>query len=84
MRQVSQRQQQVLQYLAEYSQLYHCPPSYREMAAHFGWASPQAALGHLRSLARKGCVRPILGANGTRRGYRLTLQGELLLEGLSA
>ncbi len=84
MHQVSPRQQQVLQYLAEYSQLYHCPPSYREMAQHFGWASPQASLGHLRSLARKGCVTPILGANGIARGYRLTSQGEQLLQGLSA
>lgn len=84
MHQVSPRQHQILRYLADYSQRYHCPPSYREMAQHFGWASAQASLGHLRSMARKGCVTPIRGANGTTRGYRLTSEGEQLLRGFSA
>ncbi|MBX3167084.1 MAG: hypothetical protein KF760_06720 [Candidatus Eremiobacteraeota bacterium] len=84
MRKVSSRQLKVLQFLNDYTRLYHCPPSYREIAHHFGWASPQASLGHLRALARKHCVTPILGANGTARGYRLTSEGEQLLHSLSA
>ena len=79
----SRRQLEILHYLHQYTLDHHCAPSYREIAAHFGWASPQASLGHLRALARKQCVTPILSATGVSRGYRVTPEGEQLL-GISA
>lgn len=84
MKRVSESQIRVLCYLEEYRQHYYCSPTYREISGHFGWASPQASLGHLRSLERKGCVIPIVAANGARRGYRLSPQGQELIQEPSA
>mgnify|MGYP001298798393 CR=1 FL=1 len=84
MHKITDRQIELLRYLEAYTQEFYCSPTYREIAERFGWASPQASLGHLRSLTRKRCVTPIVGANGVSRGYRLTPEGQRLLLDISA
>ncbi len=37
------------------------PPTVREIMAHFGFASPNAAASHLGALERKGCIRRVAG-----------------------
>ena len=34
---------------------------------------------HMHSLTAKGCVVPIVGANGSARGYRLSPKGKELV-----
>lgn len=49
-------QHRVLEFLHAFHQDEDRLPSSREIAAHFGWVSNTAAIGHLRALARKGCI----------------------------
>jgi repressor LexA len=48
------RQQQILEYLATVQQERGAPPTLREIAAHFGFRSMNAAAAHVRALRRKG------------------------------
>ncbi len=42
-------------------------PSMRELADHFGWASPSAAVSHLRALEKKGYIEmPSMAARAIR------------------
>lgn len=79
MKALTPRQLDILNYVERYRRLYHCSPVLREIADHFGWVSPQASSRHMHSLTAKGCVIPIVGANGCQRGYRLSPRGRQLL-----
>lgn len=78
-RTLTSRQLEILDYVEKYRRAYHCSPALREMADHFGWVSVQASSGHMHSLTAKGCVIPIVAANGSHRGYRLSSRGRALL-----
>ena len=54
---LTERQQQVLDFIEEQQARHGLIPSTREIQEHFGFASQTAALNHLRALERKGAVR---------------------------
>jgi repressor LexA len=62
------RQREVLDFLTSAIQREGCPPTLREIAAHFGWTSDNAARQHLRLLRQKGVIEY---AEGVSRGIRL-------------
>jgi repressor LexA len=51
------KQLEVLTYLREYAAEHGAPPTLRDLCKHFGWASNNTPLCHLKSLQRKGLVR---------------------------
>lgn len=61
------RQAEILALLRSFTERHHRPPTRAELAAHFGFRSPNAAEEHLRALARKGVIELIPGeARGIR------------------
>lgn len=69
MRQLTQRQQQVLELIQELMAESGLPPTRTEIACRLGFKSGNAAEDHLRALARKGMIKLLPGA---ARGIRLT------------
>ena len=63
-KQLTERQQEVFQYLLDYYNTNGYPPTQTVMAEHFGWASQNAAGDHLRAIAKKGWL-----INRGQRGY---------------
>ena len=63
------RQQQVLEYIGRHRARHGLPPTVREIQAHFGFASPNAAASHLRALERKKLLHR---EPGTARALRVT------------
>lgn len=58
---LSQRQQDVWRFIqAKYREV-GLPPTVREIAAHFGFSSPNAALIHIKALLRKGYLKSTPG-----------------------
>ena len=66
------RQQQILQFIEQRLQARGAPPTRVEIAAAFGFKSPNAAEEHLRALARKGAIEL---RSGAARGIRLRHAG---------
>lgn len=64
---LTDRQRKVLKHIVRCIQHEGYPPTVREIAAHFGFASPRAVSDHLEALERKG----YLSLMGTARGIRL-------------
>ena len=62
-------QANVLTYLRDYLAANGYPPTRREIAGHCGFASQNAAQGHLEALARKGAI-------GIRPGLARGLRGD--------
>lgn len=58
---LTEKQQAVLDHLRQIQSERGIPPSTREIQRHFGFASPNAALNHLRALARKGMIEQLDG-----------------------
>ena len=54
---MSDSQARVLAYVRQEIATHGSAPTYREIAAKFGWKSPKAAVDHVDRLARKGCLR---------------------------
>jgi len=54
---LSPRQDKILQFITEFQAEYNFPPSTREICAHFGFASPKAAIDHLKALEKKGYLQ---------------------------
>jgi repressor LexA len=54
---LTQRQQEILDYLKESQRLRGVMPSTREIQQSFGFASQTAAMSHLRALERKGAIQ---------------------------
>ena len=54
---LTNRQQQVLEFIAAAQHKSGVTPSTREIQAHFGFASQTAAVNHLRALERKGVLQ---------------------------
>jgi repressor LexA len=56
---LTERQQAVLDFIRGHQTLKGVPPSSREIQRHFGFASQNAAVCHLRALANKGLVEQL-------------------------
>ncbi|MCC6883962.1 MAG: repressor LexA, partial [Verrucomicrobiales bacterium] len=54
---ITERQQELLQFLESTQRRTGFMPSTREIQEHFGFASQTAAVSHLRALERKGLIR---------------------------
>jgi repressor LexA len=72
------RQSEILALIRDTLEGTGMPPTRAEIAAAFGFSSPNAAEGHLRALARKGAIELIPGSS---RGIRLALPEGLPLVG---
>ncbi len=72
------RQQEILDFIRSSLEVLGAPPTRMEICNAFGFASPNAAEDHLKTLARKGVI--ILDA-GSARGIRLVEQIGLPLIG---
>ncbi len=70
-RPLTQRQQNVYDFIVKTMQELGYPPTRAEIARALGFRSPNAAEEHLRALERKGAIRMIAG---TSRGIRLPAQ----------
>ena len=57
MKELTKRQRQVLEFLQERQDAGALVPTYREIAAHFGFNSPNAALAHIKALRGKGFLK---------------------------
>ena len=58
---LTQRQQQLLEFLKEYHSNNGLMPSTREIQDYFGFASQTAAVSHLRALEKKGVIQKVPG-----------------------
>lgn len=65
---LSSRQQQVLDFIKEFSAKNGWPPTRAEVAAHFKWRSANAADEHIRALESKGALTV---QRGQSRGLRV-------------
>lgn len=78
MRDLTSRQQEILQLIRDRIEATGLPPTRAEIASEFGFRSPNAAEEHLKVLARKGVLELMPGAS---RGIRLTNGGGLPVVG---
>ena len=60
------RQLEVLEFMRRYQLEHHMPPTLREIAGEFGFASTNTVAGHLGALKKKGLVRH---RTGIARGW---------------
>lgn len=67
MEKLTLRQQEILGYLRLHFQTSQNWPSFREIQEHFGFASTNAVMGHLRALERKGYISRVAGRARTFR-----------------
>lgn len=61
---LTDRQQQVLDYISAYINQHECPPTLREISEHIGTAGTVSAMRHLEALERKGYVNSRDGSIG--------------------
>ena len=59
--QLTDRQQQVFDYIKESQRLTGVTPSTRDIQEHFGFSSQTAAVSHLKALEKKGAIRRLEG-----------------------
>jgi repressor LexA len=72
MPELTRRQQQIADYIDRSQREGGGAPSYREIAAHFGFASPGSVVNHVRALRRKGVL-----PEETRQARSLRVQSPL-------
>ncbi len=68
MRDLTPRQEEILNLIREWIETTGLPPTRAEIAERFGFSSPNAAEQHLKGLAKKGMLELV---PGTSRGIRL-------------
>ena len=68
MRDLTSRQEEILNLIKEWIETTGLPPTRMEIAQHFGFSSPNAAEQHLKVLAKKGVLDLVPGMS---RGIRL-------------
>ncbi len=78
MEQPTRRQAQILAFIRSAIEDNGYPPTLAEIAGHFGFRSHNAAVDHLKALARKGALELTEGAS---RGIRLTMEQGMPLIG---
>ena len=54
---LTSKQKEVLRYIYNTIQHHHIPPTFREIAKHFGFASTGTVRDHLKALVKKGYIR---------------------------
>ena len=74
MKDLTIRQQQILNYIKDHLSLTGFPPTRSDIANEMGFKSPNAAEDHLRALARQGAIEIV---PGTSRGIRLPINEQL-------
>jgi repressor LexA len=67
---LTERQAAVLSFIQSFVRLHGYPPTFREIARHFGYASTNAVTGHLQALERKGLL-----SREARRSRTLSVTG---------
>ncbi len=72
MKDLTQRQREILHYLCDYFQSKNYWPSIRNIQETFNFKSTNAVMGHLRALERKNVIQRI---SGQARAYRLVNYG---------
>jgi len=75
---LTRRQAEILELIRTHLEETGFPPTRAEIAAHFGFSSPNAAEEHLRALERKGAIEILPGAS---RGLRILQAGGLPVVG---
>lgn len=70
---LTQRQEDVLLFIADFTATKGYPPTNREICEHFGMASTNSAADHLEALARKHCLTSV---PNRARTLRLTEYGQ--------
>lgn len=50
---MTEKQEEILEFIRQYQQEHHLPPSTRAIQRQFGYASQNSVMGHLRALAQK-------------------------------
>ena len=78
MKELTARQEEILNLIKEWIETTGLPPTRVEIAQHFGFSSPNAAEAHLKVLAKKGVLDLV---PGTSRGIRLKGDGGVPLVG---
>ncbi len=78
MRDLTRRQEEILNLIRERIETTGLPPTRAEIAQRFGFSSPNAAEQHLKGLAKKGALELV---PGTSRGIRLAGGGGVPLVG---
>ncbi|MEW5967760.1 MAG: transcriptional repressor LexA [Pseudomonadota bacterium] len=78
MRDLTARQEEILNLIREWIETTGLPPTRAEIAERFGFSSPNAAEQHLKGLAKKGVLDLV---PGTSRGIRLKGGGGVPLVG---
>ena len=68
MAKLTRRQSEILEFLRDTHHYEGTTPTYREIAAHFGFKSPKAAADHVYALEKKGYIRR---NSGRSRGIEL-------------
>lgn len=58
---LTDRQQELVNFLRTYQRTHGVMPSTRDIQQHFGFASQTAAMSHLKALERKGAIRRLAG-----------------------
>src|SRR5215831_1041157 len=61
MKELTERQQQILQFITKKQDSEGFTPTFREIAAHFGFNSPNAALEHVEAIRNKGFLKSLPG-----------------------
>src|ERR1044071_4702374 len=61
MKELTQKQQQILRYIRERQDSAQLVPTLREIATHFRFRSPNAALAHVQALLAKGALKRVPG-----------------------
>ena len=61
MKNITQRQQEILDFIMTHFRQENFWPSIREIQFHFGFKSTNAVMGHLRALEKKGCISRDMG-----------------------
>lgn len=79
---LTERQEEILDYIVGYQREHGIPPSSRIIKRHFNFASHTSALKHLRALAEKGAVRQL--ADGSWGAKAKEIQGLMELAILGA
>lgn len=72
MTELSQRQADVLDFIATTIESRGLPPSYREIGDALGIASTNGVSDHVKALIKKGFLKKLDGAPGVARGIQLT------------
>ena len=73
MRELTKRQQQILEFIGSHQHLYGVTPSFREIAEHFGFGSMSSAVDHVEALRKKGMIQ---SDPKRARSLRVTVPGQ--------